>query len=381
MQHDKRSHGLDTLRGVAVVSVLIFHYLNNTSVLRTNSLLPLQAASEHLFFGVDLFFVLSGYFIGASLMRSRATRSYLSIYAFHRMARILPLYLLWLEIFCIFLLLKADVRFGGAFPWLMDMGGVPLVSYFTFTQNWASSAFGRWGPAWLGITWTLAFEMQFYLIAAVVVLFVPVRYMGLAALAVIAASLAFKQLATVSGHSMMVMTPSRLDSPFVGVLCAWLVRFEGVVVFLARYRLHLTAAASLLLLAHYANSILQLQSWPIDAFAQNAVVFGLATLAFSPPVGSQCNFIVAALRWCGVRCYGIYIMHVGVLGIVSHLMFNWPPNVFPPGVGWPAVGVAFVITLALAAASWRLLEAPFIKWAQEYGARRRQECVGKPAFG
>lgn len=175
MQHDNRSHGLDTLRGVAVVSVLAFHYLNNTSVLRTNSLLPLHTASEHLLFGVDLFFVLSGFFIGASLMRSRGTSSYLSIYAVHRIARILPLYLLWLGVFCIFLLLKSDVRFGGAFPWLLDMGGLPLFSYFTFTQNWASSAFGSWGPAWLGITWTLAFEMQFYLIAAVVVFFVPVR--------------------------------------------------------------------------------------------------------------------------------------------------------------------------------------------------------------
>jgi peptidoglycan/LPS O-acetylase OafA/YrhL len=76
MAGETRAQGLDTLRGCAVLSVLGYHYLNNTSVLRTPALSFLQAASEHLFFGVDMFFVLSGFLIGASLMRAKGQPGY-----------------------------------------------------------------------------------------------------------------------------------------------------------------------------------------------------------------------------------------------------------------------------------------------------------------
>jgi peptidoglycan/LPS O-acetylase OafA/YrhL len=45
-------------------------------VLRTPALLPLQGATEHLFFGVDLFFVLSGFLIGGALIDGRGVSDY-----------------------------------------------------------------------------------------------------------------------------------------------------------------------------------------------------------------------------------------------------------------------------------------------------------------
>src|SRR5712671_8043006 len=96
---ERRSGGLDTLRGGAVLAVLAWHCLNNTSVLRTPALSFLQEFSSHFFFGVDLFFVLSGFLIGGALMESRDDKDYFSRYAARRIGRIVPLYCVWLAAF------------------------------------------------------------------------------------------------------------------------------------------------------------------------------------------------------------------------------------------------------------------------------------------
>lgn len=62
-----------------------------------------------------------------------------------------------------------------------------------FGWNFASAKAGSWGPAWLGITWTLAIEMQFYVLAAVVISLVPVRLVSSLALAIIVFAALFKQ--------------------------------------------------------------------------------------------------------------------------------------------------------------------------------------------
>lgn len=363
-----RALGLDSLRGCAVIAVLMFHYLNNTSVLRTPGLESLQQATSHLFFGVDLFFVLSGFFIGSSLMRTRGRPGWLAAYGVHRAGRILPLYYLWLLIFMAFWALDAATRWGGAFPWIMDGGAIPLWSYFMFVQNLEGARHGGWGPAWLGITWTLAVEMHFYLLAAAVVALTPIRWVGLVSIAIILGAAALKHwgIAFLNGHALMTLTPARLDSPFAGVLCAWLWRFAAVAGFLTRNRNWTKPAAAALMAAHILSVSFGWFSFPTSTLTINAIVFGLAVLAYAAPARVGAGLAVRVLRWCGVRCYGLYLFHVGILGLVSHAIFNWPPNVFPPGVGWPAVAVAALATVALAAASWSFLERPCIERAAAY---------------
>src|SRR3982074_225982 len=141
---ERRSGGLDTLRGGAVLAVLAWHCLNNTSVLRTPALSYLQEFSSHFFFGVDLFFVLSGFLIGGALMASRDAKDYFSRYAARRIGRIFPLYGVWLAAFGLMSWLGAQ-RLGGAFPWLLGLDGMPYWSFLTFTQNVYSAELGTWG--------------------------------------------------------------------------------------------------------------------------------------------------------------------------------------------------------------------------------------------
>jgi peptidoglycan/LPS O-acetylase OafA/YrhL len=365
---DRRAPGLDTLRGAAVLAVLCWHYLNNTSVLRTPALGIFQDLTSLLFYGVDLFFVLSGFLIGSSLMATKGSSGFFRSYFARRFSRIVPLYAAW---FAAFLLMLAIGPRGGAFPWLLQLDGIPLLSYFTFTQNFF--ALTSWGPAWLAITWTLAIEMQFYVLAAMVIYCLPIRYVGLFCLAVIVTCEALRQTGVFTNQAAIVLTPSRLDAPFMGVLCAALWRLDVLRGFFLKHSVGLRVVAVTLITIYYVNAAFALTHplLPLSGFSQNAILFGFATLAFAgsravAPAG------VRALRWCGVRCYGIYLFHVGLLGLASHILFKLPPNVFAPGMGWPAVAAAALATFALAWASWRYFEKPIIDSASAWAGRYAQ---------
>ena len=99
---------------------------------------------------------------------------------------------------------------------------------------------------------------------------------------------------------------------------------------------------------------------PLSQYLTIGIVFGLATLSFATPALRDANLLVGFVRWCGVRCYSIYIVHVGILGLAGHLLFDWPPNVFPAGVGWPAVLLACGATFGLASVSWTYFERPIL---------------------
>jgi peptidoglycan/LPS O-acetylase OafA/YrhL len=365
-----RSGGLDTLRGGAVIAILVWHFLNNTSVLRTPTLSFLHDLTSQFFFGVDLFFVLSGFLIGGALMERRARADYFSRYAARRIGRIFPLYFAWLAAFLLMSLLGAE-RLGGAFPLLLGLDGMPYWGFLTFTQNFHSAALGVWGPTWLAVTWTLAIEVHFYALAAILIYLVPVRWMGLASLAMIILANAFQHYgwAFLNGQAVFVLTPMRLDGPFVGVLCAWLWRYQAIRGPIARHASPLKWAIVAIIAAHYVGSVFGVLRYP-SIFTANAILFGLATLCFAVPDTKTVSFPVRFMRWCGVRCYGLYIFHLGILCLVSHVLYGWPPNVFPPGFGWPAVSVGLAITFGLAAVSWRYFEQPIMRWAAALEWRR-----------
>ena len=52
---------------------------------------------------------------------------------------------------------------GGEFAWLFG-DSLLLWAYATYLQNFAMASGGTMGPDWLGITWSLAIEEQFYVV-------------------------------------------------------------------------------------------------------------------------------------------------------------------------------------------------------------------------
>ena len=86
---DSRSHHyleLDGLRGMAILMVVAFHY----------NLAPFLGGV-----GVDLFFVLSGFLLGGTLLDKKEAPNYFKAFYARRICRIFPLYFLSLFLFLI----------------------------------------------------------------------------------------------------------------------------------------------------------------------------------------------------------------------------------------------------------------------------------------
>ena len=134
---------LDGLRGVAILAILIFHLD-----------WPLFTGS---FVGVDIFFVLSGFLITSLLVYEfdASARIHLGHFYVRRVLRLAPALTLMLIVYsavCLVVLSGPQVR-----DHLIDAA----IAFF-YVSNWAR-AFGIHPPDFLGHTWSLGIEEQFYL--------------------------------------------------------------------------------------------------------------------------------------------------------------------------------------------------------------------------
>jgi len=145
-----RLAGLDTLRALAIVAVMIFH-------LQWRLPDGFKVIGRFGWMGVDLFFVLSGYLIGSQLLKPLRDGREVSLLGFYRKRayRILPLYLVVLALYVFW-------------PrWREETGISPVWEYLTFTENffvdyWNNQAFSH--------VWSLCVEEHFYLLLPVIVL-------------------------------------------------------------------------------------------------------------------------------------------------------------------------------------------------------------------
>ena len=124
MQEHKKTehfHGLNTLRALAIIVVLIYHY---RVVVCNRDLFGF--ISQLGWAGVDLFFVLSGYLIGNQVFSALLEKQNFSLKNFYirRLLRTLPNYYFVLALHFVF-----PVALTGTVT-------APLWQFFTFTQNY-----------------------------------------------------------------------------------------------------------------------------------------------------------------------------------------------------------------------------------------------------
>ena len=167
---------LDGLRGLAILLVLVFHYITQEGVQPAGSVPALlQRIVIMGWTGVDLFFVLSGFLIGGILMDVRNSPSYFKTFYCRRFFRIVPIYYLWILTYIAVVGLA-----GGLLTRLSNSGVRPpldlgIASHFLFLQNIVPVTLFGIAGAWFGHLWSLAVEEQFYLVAPVVVRFTAER--------------------------------------------------------------------------------------------------------------------------------------------------------------------------------------------------------------
>lgn len=193
---------LDGIRGIAAVAVF-FHHLSYTSIqpgFWNSAIGAIYSASRYGAFGVDLFFVLSGYLITSLLLQDRESDNYYYNFYWKRALRILPIYLLSLL---------------AVWIWIPGTTGGVILSLF-FLANFTLPLHVNIG----GPYWSLAIEEQFYLVWPQFVRRFPVKTIQTIAFGIVIAETLLRLIATAFGHFDFILTFFRCDGLAWGAVLA-----------------------------------------------------------------------------------------------------------------------------------------------------------------
>ena len=346
---------IDGLRAIAVTAVVLYHL--------GISWLPGG------FLGVDLFFVISGYVITRLILDSINKSGALDLRGFYwaRLRRIYPGFLFMVFSTIIFIGVwapEAIKRFLTDLPYaLVGMMNWALVA----RQQDYFESIGR--PPLLQHTWSLAVELQFYLIWPVILLTV-LKYFGKANVARVAliiamfsgAALFFVSLQLDAANAQQVShiyfgTDTHSLGLFLGAALAvsWIPqnlsaniakRAQDVIDGIGVFGLLGLIATFLFIDANNATSY-QI-AFPLAAIFGCLVIISLVHPAsrFAPLISS------APFTWVGQRSYGIYIWHWVVFQVTR-------PSVDLTGETWALYLARVLLVLALADISLRWVEIPF----------------------
>jgi peptidoglycan/LPS O-acetylase OafA/YrhL len=354
----KRIPELDGVRGLAIAFVLIFHYVH-LNIPGNKALYYLFLPTHLMWSGVDLFFVLSGLLIGGILLDNRESRGYYSVFYARRIHRIFPIYYLMIA------LLAAG---AWAFPHSpLFQKSMPLWVFPLYAQNLLGD-FTRAG-VWMGVTWSLAVEEQFYLVFPFIVrLFSRKALLAFMVMCVVGAPL-LRTLLVIRGsgfEQVYPLLPCRADALALGVVAAMIIRSDYA-------KAWIRSNSTLLyfcLLALIATSPTMLK-WTTYKYVGTigysllgVMYFLLIVLLLVAPIPLMKRFFCARwLGWLGAISYCVYLIHEPVrMGLF--LLFGLGKDPSITGLTTLLVTMAaLAVTFAVAQASWLFLEAPLIKRA------------------
>jgi peptidoglycan/LPS O-acetylase OafA/YrhL len=355
---------LDGLRGLAILLVVVWHYVGVPEIAES-PLSWIAGCLRYTWSGVDLFFVLSGFLIGGILLDQRDSPKYFQAFYARRICRIFPLYFLWLALFLVLVVVWTPFLTASSPLQRLFQDPLPIWSYATFTQNFWMAARSTFGPAWLGITWSLAIEEQFYLLLPVLIRFVAVRQLPFVLASLAVGAPVFRLLCDPTGrYASMVLLPSRADSLLLGVLCACLIRRQGLRAWLVARRrwLYVFMILQLLMLAVLSFLPAVVEASPGSSFYTRFAVLYSTVLLIAVTERHGAVTLLVRNRWIrnlGLHAYGVYLFHQAVSGLVHGLILRQEPSFHTALQRIVTLG-AFASTLALAAFSWRFFEKPLI---------------------
>lgn len=299
-----RLTGLDTLRALAIVLVLLSHY--NGFVARGSIF---GFIGEVGWAGVDLFFVLSGYLIGNQLLApaARGEPPALKTFFARRLLRTLPNYYV---VLAVYLLLPHSVIWGKSMA--------PAWRFLTFTQNFGL----RYGETFTH-SWSLCIEEQFYLVLPLAVLLLvgtrrSPRLLWCALVAAIGAGMAYRGFAFARGEDAFAAPVyyasfARFDELLPGVAIAMLKNFHPAVFarILRRGNILLAAgfvmAAAALYGVRYDTPSLFLTS--TFGFSLVAMSFAVLTCAALSPSSLLNRVRVPGAASLALWSYAVYLVH------------------------------------------------------------------------
>lgn len=329
--------GLDGLRGIAVLAVVVFHGSVGWSL--------------NGYVGVDVFFCLSGFLITTLLLQERDRCQGIDLRAFYlrRVLRLFP---------ALVATVVGVLALGAAIgdPGRVAGGALAALAYYA---NWW--LYTGHSALLLEHTWTLSLEEHFYLVWPILLVLMlsrsrARRVVGACGVALLLVLMPLPWPAGIDGVRAGYLrgTPivwgcllalalrgpwqshgSRTAARFAGLAAAPAVAVLLVVMAMPhrlpeRWMTGVTSVPGVLAVVVVAGVVLTPQSW--------------VSAALSWP----------ALTWVGRRSYGVYLYHFPIVSVFLHQV------PYPPAHNVRAVA-GMAVSLLVAAGSYRWLEQPFLR--------------------
>jgi peptidoglycan/LPS O-acetylase OafA/YrhL len=330
---------LDGLRAFAILPVLLFH--GDTPGFRWG------------YVGVDLFFVISGYLITSILLNEHARTGHISLMGFYRRRalRLLPA----LAALCLVFLLYSAVVLHN-----LTQGSREVFIVALYFGNW-TRAFGTGLPQFLGHTWSLAIEEQYYMLwptLLMVILALSSRVTSALCLiaAVVIAVISWRAVLTFHGATpdrLYNGTDTRADALLIGSALALALATPVLAVRLKSIAFYLWLPAALVIVAvptllPWDDKRMFLGGFSVVATAAATILTAAITNGPLARILSNSVFV-----WIGQRSYGLYLWHypITLLGILQFHML--------PGSRLSLIEVTGAF--ALATLSYRFIEHPFLE--------------------
>lgn len=347
----ERSLALDCLRGVAIILVIIWHVLPQPFGIKTSTLSYFNAISWS---GVDLFFVLSGFLIGGILIDNKLANNFFFVFYARRFTRIIPLYMIVLILFAL-----QSIIMSRSFP--------EISLYLLFLQNFYVAWSGDFGSPLLSVTWSLAVEEQFYLIAPLLVRFIsrerlPIALISCIVLAPIARLVVWQVFPYENAWLMAyVLLPCRMDALGLGFLCAWAIRdpkWRIIIYSLPLNTLSVVGATIVLLMTYIWINTVMNYYFSLFAFSTLAITFAcIITNVSNKKIYS--NIFVRFTSCCGIWAYSLYLFHSPIILLMHKII---PLKEYPELLRCLLyISILIPILAALSWASWKFIETPFIR--------------------
>ncbi|MHA4894191.1 acyltransferase family protein [Pedobacter sp. PWIIR3] len=372
MKSNQHIVGLDGLRGLAVIMVMLYHFSHVTSVTNTLSDEIFTKILRMGWIGVDIFFVLSGFLITRILLWSKNLdlQNYLKLFYIKRSLRIFPLYYLYI-IFIFFIFYPMISNHLGVIEQNKIRSAQESIPwFFLYVSNIKQVLNGSFFGAGLGHLWSLSIEEQFYIIWPFVIFFVDVKHLSKVFLGIITISLLLRiimYLLSVPGEIIYVFTFTRIDGLVFGAYVALLSIGSTKVLFDEKYLSYSFYALFIVCLILLYNLGPRVEMHPI-LFTVFLTLLGICfailiwVLQSSKDSISKSFFSSRILVFFGKYSYGLYIFHPLLRQLVMKVIGE-PKVIFGSQIIWE-IGVLIVctaISLIVALLSWNLFEKWFLK--------------------